>query len=88
MDLSLYIVHEDTAQFLSLQPFAWEAREFVRKHLVGKEVQFVVDYKVPKSGREYGYVWVSNGGEMENVSDLLLTAGLVEVRQGGARPSE
>lgn len=30
----------------------------------------------------------SIGGEQVNVADLLVLEGLVEVRQGGARPSE
>lgn len=69
-----------------MQPYAWNAREFLRKLLVGKEVKFVVDYKAPNSGREYGFVWVASDGQ--NVTDMLLNEGLVEVRQAGARPSE
>ena len=53
--------------------------------LVGKEIHFVVDYKVPSSGREYGSIWLSDG---RNVTDVLLSEGLVEVRQAGARPTE
>ncbi|KAL5475713.1 hypothetical protein EMCRGX_G025560 [Ephydatia muelleri] len=71
------------------EPFAWEAREFLRKLLVGQDVQFAVEYKVD-SGREYGTVWVSLPGsaEPQNVSELLVSEGLVQVRQGNARPSE
>lgn len=29
------------------EPFAWEAREFLRSKLVGKEVSFVIEYSVP-----------------------------------------
>lgn len=29
------------------EPYAWEAREFLRKRLVGKEVAFRVEYKLP-----------------------------------------
>lgn len=29
------------------EPFAWEAREFLRGKLVGKEVSFVIEYTVP-----------------------------------------
>lgn len=29
------------------EAFAWEAREFLRKKLVGKEVAFRVEYKLP-----------------------------------------
>ncbi len=40
-----------------LQPFAWESREFLRKKLVGKDISFVVEYKVP-SGREFGTIFL------------------------------
>jgi len=38
------------------EPFAWEAREFLRKLLVGKSVLGCVSHTVPSSGREYGVV--------------------------------
>ena len=52
-------------------------------------MSFAVENKV-ESGREYGTVWVSLPGsaEPQNVSELLLSEGLVQVRQGNARPSE
>ena len=68
------------------QPYAWEAREFLRKMLVGKEVRFVVDHANKASNREYGSIWLAADGR--NVTDLLLNEGLVEVRQAGVRPSE
>jgi len=43
------------------EPFAWEAREFLRKKLVGKEVVFTIEYKVPASGREYGFLYLGKG---------------------------
>ena len=42
------------------QPYAWESREFLRKLVVGKEVNFVVDNTIP-SGREYGQLWINKG---------------------------
>ena len=67
-----------------MQPYAWEAREFLRKLVVGKEVKFVVEHKT--TNREYGVVWVAADGC--NLADETLKEGLVEVRQAGARPSE
>ena len=67
-----------------MQPYAWEAREFLRKLLIGKEVKFTVEHKT--TNREYGTIWTASDGR--NVADLLLSEGLVEVRQAGARPSE
>ena len=43
------------------EPFAWEAREFLRKKLIGKEVVFTVEYKVPSTGREYGFLYLGKG---------------------------
>lgn len=52
--------------------------------LVGKEVKFTVEHKTPN--REYGTVWVASSGV--NVTDVMLSEGLVEVRQAGAKASE
>lgn len=72
------------------EPYAWECREFLRKKLIGKEVQFAVEYKVPGSGKEYGSIFVKSPttGEIENVTELLVSEGLVEVRRGGIKPSD
>ena len=60
-----------------LQPWAWEAREFLRKKLAGKEVTFRIDYAIPTTGREIGTVTVGN----ENITHALIKAGLVRVRE-------
>jgi len=72
------------------EPYAWECREFLRKKLIGKDVQFSVEYKVPGSGKEYGSIFVKSPvtGELENVTELMVAEGLVEVRRGGIKPSE
>ena len=54
---------------------------------MGKEILFSVEYKT-NTGREYGSVWVSAGGQPQNVTDLIVSEGLVEVRQAGMRQSE
>lgn len=33
----------------------------MRQKLVGKEILFVVDYKVPATGREYGIIYLGKG---------------------------
>lgn len=40
-----------------LQPWAFQAREFLRKKLIGKEVCFTVEIKTAL-GREYGMVYL------------------------------
>ncbi|KAK7494862.1 hypothetical protein BaRGS_00013989, partial [Batillaria attramentaria] len=42
------------------EPYAWEAREFLRKKLVGREVAFYLEYKTP-AGREYGALYLGKG---------------------------
>lgn len=65
------------------EPFAWESREFLRKKLVGKEVEFTVDYKVP-TGREFATILV--GPAKENLAHLLVQEGFAKPREGGKGP--
>lgn len=69
------------------EPYAWESREFLRKMIIGKEVNFVVENTAP-SGREYGQLWVNKDGEQVNVIELMVTEGLVEIRVGGKQSEE
>jgi len=56
------------------EAFAWESREFLRKLVLGKAVQFRSE--VTKNSRQYGTVWVQNGsGGAENVSVAVARAG-------------
>lgn len=57
--------------FLSIEetkdePFAWEAREFLRKKLIGQEVTAVVE-KSPNTTtgtRDYGYILLGKGNSV------------------------
>ncbi|KMS94225.1 hypothetical protein BVRB_023550, partial [Beta vulgaris subsp. vulgaris] len=46
------------------EPYAFHAKEFMRKLVIGKRVKFTVTYIHGESGREYGTA------ELENVGDL------------------
>ncbi|KAJ0183735.1 hypothetical protein K1T71_000158 [Dendrolimus kikuchii] len=65
------------------EPFAWEAREFLRKKLVGREVVFTSE-KPPNSGtREYGIVWSGRDpNKDENMNEALIMEGLCKIRDG------
>lgn len=66
------------------EPYAWEAREFLRKKLVGKEVIFTAEKPPNSATREYGSVWAGKDPTKdENVTEALLAEGLVKVREGG-----
>ncbi|XP_048004944.1 staphylococcal nuclease domain-containing protein 1 isoform X2 [Leguminivora glycinivorella] len=66
------------------EPFAWEAREFLRKKLVGKEVVFISEKPNNSTTREYGSVWTGKDTTKdENVTEALLAEGLAKVREGG-----
>ena len=53
------------------EPFAFGAREFLRKKVIGKTVQFRIDYVVPGGTRELGVVMLGN----ENLAESLVGAG-------------
>lgn len=63
------------------QPFAFEAREFLRKKLVGKEVCFVKETNA-QSTVDRGTLYLGKDPSTgENITDALVSAGLVEVRR-------
>ena len=71
MHISSLRVHVSLLKLLFLwQPFAWEAREFLRKKLIGKEVLFSVEYKVPGTGREYGCIFLQKGTVLNNLLEF------------------
>ncbi|CAK5030294.1 unnamed protein product [Meloidogyne enterolobii] len=65
------------------EPYAWEAREFIRKKLVGQTVTFVREFTAT-SGREHGHIYIGGTGleSAENVTESGVSAGLLEVRPG------
>ncbi|CAB3384819.1 Hypothetical predicted protein [Cloeon dipterum] len=70
------------------EPFAWEAREYLRKKLVGESVLFTLE-KPPNATREYGVIYLGKDvASGENVVESLVSEGLVSVRvRDPSRPS-
>uniref|UniRef100_A0A8C2ZQR0 Staphylococcal nuclease domain-containing protein n=1 Tax=Cyclopterus lumpus TaxID=8103 RepID=A0A8C2ZQR0_CYCLU len=66
------------------EPWAFQAREFLRKKLIGKEVCFTVEIKTAL-GREYGIVYLGRDTTGENIADSLVNEGLATVRREGIR---
>lgn len=66
------------------EPYAFQAREFLRKKLIGKEVCFTVEIKTAQ-GREYGVVYLGKDTSGENLSEALVVEGLATVRREGIR---
>ncbi|KFM27295.1 Nuclease domain-containing protein 1 [Auxenochlorella protothecoides] len=67
------------------EPFAWDAREFLRKLTVGKPVVFRVEYTLDQSaGREFGSVFLN---ERDNVAVAVVAAGYAKVRPAGGQQS-
>ncbi|CAF4745688.1 unnamed protein product [Pieris macdunnoughi] len=65
------------------EPFAWEAREYLRKRLVGKEVIFTSEKPPNSVSREYGTIWAGKDRTKdENVVEGLLAQGFVKIRDG------
>lgn len=65
------------------QPFAFAARNYLRKLLVGKEVTFRVNHQA-QSGREYGTLELNQ----ENVAYMLVREGWANVREVRASDAE
>uniref|UniRef100_A0A8C5FCE5 Staphylococcal nuclease domain-containing protein 1 n=1 Tax=Gadus morhua TaxID=8049 RepID=A0A8C5FCE5_GADMO len=66
------------------EPWAFQAREFLRKKLIGKEVCFNVEIKTAL-GREYGMVYLGRDTTGENLAESLVNEGLATVRREGIR---
>nr|XP_020455113.1 staphylococcal nuclease domain-containing protein 1 isoform X3 [Monopterus albus] len=66
------------------EPWAFQAREFLRKKLIGKEVCFTVEIKTAL-GREYGMVYLGKDTTGENIAESLVNEGLATVRREGIR---
>eukprot|EP01026_Neomeris_dumetosa_P038945 TRINITY_DN3183_c0_g1_i8.p1 TRINITY_DN3183_c0_g1~~TRINITY_DN3183_c0_g1_i8.p1 ORF type:complete len:856 (+),score=173.66 TRINITY_DN3183_c0_g1_i8:56-2623(+) len=61
------------------EEFAWEAREFLRKKVVGKRCVFKIDYTLENiPGREFGTVFV----DQENLALSVVQNGFAKVREG------
>ncbi|KAL1918675.1 uncharacterized protein VTP21DRAFT_2697 [Calcarisporiella thermophila] len=58
------------------EPFAFRARNFLRKLVVGKEVSFRPEYTVGTPGREYGSVFVGQ----DSVAHILVREGWARVQ--------
>jgi staphylococcal nuclease domain-containing protein 1 len=63
------------------QPYAFEAREFLRKKLIGKEVCFVKEAST-QSNMDRGTLYLGKDTATgENINEALVSSGLVEVRR-------
>jgi len=63
------------------EPFAWHSKEFLRTRLIGRQVSYVIENKIP-SGKEYGTVFVDNGkGKEENIAIAIVENGWATVRR-------
>nr|XP_003407297.1 staphylococcal nuclease domain-containing protein 1 [Loxodonta africana] len=63
------------------EPWAFPAREFLRKKLIGKEVCFTIENKTPQ-GREYGMIYLGKDINGENIAESLVAEGLATRREG------
>lgn len=60
------------------EPYAWEAREYLRKHVIGKQVKFTVQHTHDASGRDYGTVTLAG----VDIATQMIKAGWVKVKDG------
>ena len=70
------------------EPYAWEAREFLRKKLIGTEVYFSSD-RPANSNRFYGTVFLGpDPNTSPNVTEMLVAEGLASVRRENSKAPE
>lgn len=71
------------------QPWAWQSREALRKLIQAKVVQYRIDYTHPTSGRQYAFVKLQDGTNVNLVVAQSGWARVQEPKQGkGPRGSE
>lgn len=70
------------------EPWAWEAREFLRQKLIGEDVYF--SYERPQnSPRDYGTLYLgSDPNTAVNITELMVSEGLLSVRREGRQSDE
>ncbi|CCX05601.1 hypothetical protein FPQ18DRAFT_144912 [Pyronema domesticum] len=64
------------------EPYAFKAREFIRREVVNTSVQFKVLYNVPQINREYGVIVLEDG---RNLAEVLVHEGMVKVREDSGK---
>ncbi len=69
---------------LFVQPFAWHAREALRKMIIGKHVKYIVEYNIPTIGRDFVKICTADG---KDVAAELVAAGWARVRSS-QQPNE
>ncbi|KAB7498565.1 Nuclease domain-containing protein 1 [Armadillidium nasatum] len=70
------------------EPCGWQAREFLRTLVIGKEVLFSIETKTA-TGREYGTIYVGKDvNNLTNVTELMISEGLLTVRRESIRGNE
>lgn len=65
----------DDGKTSNFEPYAWEAKEYLAKRLIGQEVLYRSEYI--KSGKEFGIIYLGD----ENIVETMLSEGLLEVRR-------
>ncbi|CAF1056922.1 unnamed protein product [Rotaria sordida] len=64
------------------EPYAFEAREYLRKRLVDREICYTIDFHITQTNRSLCTVYLGRDKETdENIIESLLSEGLVELRQ-------
>lgn len=43
------------------EPYAWEAREYLREKVIGREVYLAVEYQIPATSRDCGILFLGRG---------------------------
>ncbi|KAI9732942.1 MAG: hypothetical protein M1818_007375 [Claussenomyces sp. TS43310] len=67
------------------EQWAFEARDYLRKSLVGKLVQFQVLYEIPNTKRQYGTIWTTEGRKFP---EEAVKEGWLKLREDAGRKED
>lgn len=67
------------------EPYAWEAREYLRQRLIGQEVWWYAE-RPPNATRDYGAIYLGKDPTTsENIVESIVSEGLVSLRRENDR---
>jgi staphylococcal nuclease domain-containing protein 1 len=67
------------------EPWAFHARDFLRKLIVGKVINFRIAYQIPNTKREYGIVLLGDGRKLP---EEVVKEGWAKIRDGAGRKDD
>ena len=84
-EVSSLLLVRISSMLISLQPFAFQSREFIRKLLLAKLASFEVFYSTTTTKRDYGKIKLPDGTQLP---DLIVEEGWAKVREDAGKKED